>query len=184
MRYRVSGADRTTGQDITRTIDAPSKSEAEKIAARSMLVSGVALGDEPKPPALDYAGIRTEADRLGDGNGDDRAELRGRLSAGAKEPIPNYGAILLGASLLRVLAALSAIGGALELVAGILALAASGAGIGERLQAEQLISSGVMALVGAAVLGMLAALGAAIRDMARNSFVIARRERDAKPGWH
>lgn len=43
MRYRVSGADRTTGEDVTRVISAPSSAEAQRIAQRSMLVAETEL---------------------------------------------------------------------------------------------------------------------------------------------
>ena len=43
MRYRVTGCDRTTGQDIARVIEAPNADEARAIANRSMLTSEVEL---------------------------------------------------------------------------------------------------------------------------------------------
>lgn len=43
MRYTVSGADRTTGDEIARTIEAPDRGAAEAIAARSMYVSEIEL---------------------------------------------------------------------------------------------------------------------------------------------
>lgn len=55
MRYRVSGADRATGQDVTRVIDAPSPNEAEKIGMRSMLVAGVEVEATPQPPVAQAA---------------------------------------------------------------------------------------------------------------------------------
>lgn len=54
MRYRVRGADRTTGQELTQTVQAKSPTEAEAVASFTMLVSEVAAA-EPEPLPMAYA---------------------------------------------------------------------------------------------------------------------------------
>lgn len=49
MLYTVTGADRTTGKDMTQTIDARSSAEAESIASLTMLVSKVTPVAPPAP---------------------------------------------------------------------------------------------------------------------------------------
>jgi hypothetical protein len=48
-RYIVKGADRTTGQDVVRSIDANNKAEAEQIASRSMLIAEIKLEKGQRP---------------------------------------------------------------------------------------------------------------------------------------
>jgi hypothetical protein len=50
MLYTITGADRSTGQDVTQTFDAKSPAEAESIASLTMLVSKVIA--EPSDPQL------------------------------------------------------------------------------------------------------------------------------------
>jgi len=49
MLYTITGADRTTGKDLTQTIEAKSAAQAESIASLTMLVSKV-TAVEPAPP--------------------------------------------------------------------------------------------------------------------------------------
>ena len=64
MHYTVTGADRTTGKDVTQTIDARSSVEAESIASLTMLVSKVtpvAPAPVPVVPANDLEAAVLEA---------------------------------------------------------------------------------------------------------------------------
>jgi hypothetical protein len=64
MRYTVTGADRSTGRDVTETIDAKSSAEAESIASLSMLVSSISpVAPVPVPviPADDLEAAVLEA---------------------------------------------------------------------------------------------------------------------------
>jgi hypothetical protein len=65
MRYTITGADRTTGRDLTQTIDANSPAEAESIASLTMLVSKVTAVPPPAPlpvvPANDFEAAVLEA---------------------------------------------------------------------------------------------------------------------------
>ena len=65
MRYTITGADRTTGQDLTQTVDAKTAAEAESIASLTMLVSKVSPGPRPTPvpvvPANDLEAAVLEA---------------------------------------------------------------------------------------------------------------------------
>jgi hypothetical protein len=54
MKFTVSGADRTSGQDVTQTFDAASAAEAESIASLSMLVSQV-TPQAVQPMEVQYA---------------------------------------------------------------------------------------------------------------------------------
>lgn len=64
MKFVVSGADRTTGQEVTQTFDAASAGEAESIASLSMLVSQV-TPQALQPMEVQYATPATELKAAG-----------------------------------------------------------------------------------------------------------------------
>ena len=141
MWYRITGVNRNTGTDATLNVQAASRQEAEQIGQRSLIVAEVELEPGYNPPP--------------------------------SEPIiPDYKAITRGASVLRFFSLLNYAVAILCLVGVVIALVASADRheSSDTTQAVGLLITGFWLLVSGAVLGMLAALGEAVRDMARNSF--------------
>ncbi|HXE52298.1 MAG TPA: hypothetical protein VN541_04750 [Tepidisphaeraceae bacterium] len=54
MRFKVTGADRTTGELTSRLIEGKTAAEAEAVASFTMLVSEI-VPDEPPPQTVPYA---------------------------------------------------------------------------------------------------------------------------------
>ena len=147
MWYRVSGVNRSTGQEGTFNVQANSREEAEQAAQRSMIVSEIDLepGYNPPPPPPP-------------------------VPPGAV--VPDYKAITGGATVLRVLALLSYGCATLCAFGFIIAIMASLGGMNKDAMslALPLIAIGISQVICGAILNMLAAVGEAVRDMARNSF--------------
>ncbi|HEX3357103.1 MAG TPA: hypothetical protein VHS31_09045 [Tepidisphaeraceae bacterium] len=166
MRWRVEGADSTTGLDTYHDVYADNAKEAERIAhdLHKMLVSSI-KPIEDGPVAIPGPSAQTVA----------YASRRAQLSTA-----PNYLGLRLASSVLAIFAALYYIGAAIILVFGAITAIGSGPTSARYGTASGLIpgSAALMmsilyaiftAMIGAFLHGA-SSICMAIRDIARNSF--------------
>jgi hypothetical protein len=145
LRYRVVGANETTGMEISTSITAQDLETAKRIAReRGILISSI---------------------RLEGGSATDFEENPQPMYEGAKGAIPaRYASITTGASVLRFVSVILYIASAVLILLAIVAVAQSPS------YAVPYAISGVIAcaysFAMAAVIGMLAGVGEAIRDIA------------------
>jgi hypothetical protein len=175
MHFKIEGADRATGREINRIIEADSAEIARARAAVTMLISTVCR----LPDAGTGAVALAEGDDVDGPSQDDLSSLAGaaqlsyasRILPGAK--VPEYQGIISGAAVLQsiywalvVVAVLYAVGGSIFGV-WVARDMSMGAGIGV------IVGSAIAALVMGAVAAlfrMVAECGLALRDLTRNSF--------------
>ena len=154
-RWEITGADRNTGEDRTFSIDAATKRDAILLVKdRNVLISDVrcTIPDEPHLPSQPSPTIKPVA---------------------APGNPPDYEEIIAGAAALKICAGFSNALGVLSLIAAAIVCVVC-LSHGELIQGvTALISLGVWGawcLILAIILGMLASVGEALRDTARNSF--------------
>jgi hypothetical protein len=146
MRWYVKALDRRTGQDASCHIEAPDERAArEKAYERGIVIESIFVDDVPEKP------------------------VRVSYAPPSGPYLPEYTGIVIGAIILRALAAISV----------ILGFAVGAWNIRESIGAtpaiaRALLMSGVLymvySLAAGGILYMLAHVALAIRDMARNSF--------------
>lgn len=155
MRYRVHGISRKLGSEVSMTIDAATRAEAEAIAQRTIVVAEI---EEPQDPLDVEAAIVPE-------NPGHRPAL-----ARAVELIPEYHGIEIGATVLRILAVLCILGAFCLAVAAFIFLTQPGGPAGLFAAA---IFCAIANVFSAALFFLLASLSLAIRDIAINSYKTA-----------
>ena len=158
MRFRITGSNRATGHELSTTIEAATESQAREIAAHSMTITEI--HEEEDPLTVDYASPPRE-------------DVPARLPPKPVQPAaaPDYGAIKRGALVLTILAVLCYVGGAISLLFGFaILLLSSNHSQFDTATAITLILGTISSFITGAVLEMLAAIGIAVRDIARNSF--------------
>jgi hypothetical protein len=147
MRYRVKGVNRTTGIEVSRTFEAGNEELANAMAQPTMVVES----------------IRLEG---GGGRDDDApAAVLPYQTAIAMNTTPTYGSIQIGVSVLRVFSVLCYIAAALFFL-GTFAAFNSANTIGAVASVSMAFYSAAMG----AIIGLLAGIGEAVRDIAINSF--------------
>lgn len=180
-RWNVEGADARTGHDRVVTVEAHSQKEAEQAARKMGLVVSEVYQAVTKTPAeaLDemvgsaintptatappHAAAVPEASKV----------VQYRSPGSEAGPVPAYGGLKLGSSLLSVFALLYYVLAAVIIVAGLLSISASAATGWSGEAAVAAIGALAMGLTAAMVGVVLHAVSAAclaLRDIARNSF--------------
>jgi len=170
MRYKVIGVDRQSGRDVEMTVDTDDHQAAEAQARPQMMVAEVV-------PVAEPVTYQTPQD-----------EGLAALAAAATSPaqthfveVPDYGRIVAGAFVLRLLSGVAYACAAIILILLLVHLVDAAR---TRVQLptlpmdsffEALTIAGYLAGVTAylmigALLGLLSSLSLAVRDMARNSF--------------
>ena len=149
FEWEVTGADRATGEEISRRVTATTEEEARTKVGRSMLVEHVQY-IEP-PPA--YVEPSPAAEKT-------------------KVKVPVYHGIEVGATLLRVLGTVTAVlGVVLTLIGFVTILKQSGGTVRDD---QEVSYAGLITGIGLIGYGVLIAfvgsIGSAIRDIARNSY--------------
>lgn len=177
MKFRVRGINRSTGQEATGTVEAANAAEAHAIASRSMDVREVVAIATPagQSPAMSPA-----EDPLAELAAAAQSHRPAPVQYASSARVPEYAGIVAGAFVLRILSYVAYAGAAIILLAYIMWL--TDAVKWQRLYLEpNWRSIAIAATVGAvaaimayvmlgALLGLLASLSIAVRDMARNSF--------------
>lgn len=168
MKWRIDGADETTGAEQSVVLDARDQAEAERLARyQGILVASIRQDDAP---SLEYA-TRTPADKLS-------------VDPSAVKPIPalpDYGDILLARSLLRwlswAIAAFGAIclcGVGLTLILPLLSRQYKFMTWLDWLEpifaAIRLTAYALFLWIVAVLLRLVGALALVLRDIARNTF--------------
>ena len=175
MRFEVKGADPNTGAEQNLTVDARDADEAETKARYSgVLVASVVPVVVPAAPVLDYrrpgtAGTAAGPSPAAAAPGDPAAP------AAVVPAVPEYEAVLRRARRVDHLGAVALVVGYGSVVVGLLtALVALVSGDrvwgGAVADGARLAVVGALLLAGGAVMRLLASVGRAVRDMARNSF--------------
>jgi hypothetical protein len=165
--WTVEGADKATGQDVVRSIDAPT----EELARDEAVALGILVSDIHRSAAdkLDYAPPKL------------RNPPAQPPALTVKDVTPEYKAIRSGASLLNFMGLIYGVFGFLALLSGVLGVVEA---IWARRQHEDNTAALAVVLpsLGAAtmlmtcygILRLLASLSLAMRDTARNTHEIAR----------
>jgi uncharacterized membrane protein len=171
MRYRVSGANQFTGEEISTTIEADDEQATEAIArAKGILVSEIVAEPIPQVPESDLAAVAAAARESG-------AKTLIPTYESIKRPPERYRDITRGAAVLKILAILAYVAAGLcVLIAIISALANLSQSSSFLPAAAEWLAVGMWLFIGlfwfavAALLAMVGAVGLAVRDIANNSF--------------
>ena len=167
MKYRVHGVSRTTAQETSIVVEAPSRQEAEKIAQRSLVVAEIELaGDDPRPAK--QADEVVAAAAIWGRQGQSRGHQASPPPSVRYDP-PEYGGIVTGAAVLRVVALLCYVMAALSVIILLLSRGPDSPVAGY-VNAFECIVAALTNFVTGAVLHLLSSLSLAVRDIARNSF--------------
>lgn len=149
--WEVTGANRATGAKEKTSIEAVSDEHAAKLCAKTMFVEKVRSLEDVDPEPVQTSRRPAVA-----------------IPQSAPGHAPEYKGISAGATMLAAFGALGILGGAILVLVGL-------AGLDKSHEAgatspAQMISTGALAIGYGVMCIFISSVGAAIRDMARNSF--------------
>lgn len=185
MRWIIEGADRSTGVERSVTVEAPDAAQAEQLGRLvGLLVSSLgpapgALADHSAAPPIDATPVMP-ADLIHprpDPSAPARAALPVSYAGRHAEPVsilPDYFALRIGASALRILGIVCFALGLLSLLLTLPILLAglrfqSSGGPGELLSALGTLAESMVPIGAGILLYTLGGAAQALRDLARNS---------------
>lgn len=172
-RFEITGADRDTGHEHTFVLNAKNEGDARAMAAlKHLMVSKVRRVDLDDEVAESLSTVAGLSDGIPESVGASRPAAQKKNSLRAASLHPTYDEITSGAGTLRVLAGVCNIIGGLAVIIGAIAgliAVRNGEGMPAMMAVVCGLAVAFFHIALGAIIGMLAGLGEAVRDIAINS---------------